>query len=257
MELYNFNLLEYANGDVKQKTRMVSELREVLLSSGFFLVGHAVDPRVFTETLEVLKAFFGLPSEVKTEYSLPNIHYQRGYCGFGSHQAIRNEIPDPKEYWQVGREQLANSIYKNVYPPNVWPQEIRFFKYALTRLFEHMNEIANHLACALPGSQRLSYDWATEFPDLVLGDVQGIDHIIETEIEKTQHPTRITKLSKRDCEKVLDPHISTAIPRTRRGAELRRVLSKLKSLPMWRASWNHDVWSFPKKHLSFLNKALT
>lgn len=84
---------------------LVAGLRE----TGFIVILNHTIPQTAIKAVEAAsKDFFALPVETKTQYAMPEHHYQRGYSPFGQESAKGRDVPDLKEFWHVGRETISN-----------------------------------------------------------------------------------------------------------------------------------------------------
>ena len=146
----SLRLSDYTEGDDKERTLFAEELYAALQEYGFFiLTGHNVAQSKIDGAIKATKHFFSLPQDVKSRYNIPGSFGQRGYTGFGVEQAIKDNAPDPKEYWHVGREFFSNPEVRARYQQNVWPEESPGFRTALLELFTAMDRMSGALLAAL------------------------------------------------------------------------------------------------------------
>lgn len=152
------SLLSYVNGTTADKIKFVDDITRGLKDYGFIILkDHTIEQKKIDRAYELVKTFFALPLETKLKYKLDN-GGQRGYTPFKTEHAKDNKNPDLKEFWHVGRELLATSQYKGVYPENAWPTEIAEFKNIFMELYEAMDTTSQILlesigkGLDLPGS---------------------------------------------------------------------------------------------------------
>jgi isopenicillin N synthase-like dioxygenase len=139
------SLLSYVNGSNTDKIKFVDNIFAGLKDYGFIILkDHPIEQKKIDRAYELVQAFFELPVETKLKYKLDN-GGQRGYTPFKTEHAKDNKNPDLKEFWHVGRELLATSSYKGVYPENVWPTEVAELKKSFMELYEAMDSTSQIL----------------------------------------------------------------------------------------------------------------
>ena len=133
------SLLSYVNGTSADKCKFVDNIFSGLKDYGFIILkDHTIEQKKIDRAYELVQSFFELPLNIKTKYKQDN-GGQRGYTPFKTEHAKDNANPDLKEFWHVGRELLATSQYKGVYPENVWPTEVAELKKSFLELYEAMD----------------------------------------------------------------------------------------------------------------------
>jgi isopenicillin N synthase-like dioxygenase len=133
------SLLSYVNGSSTDKIKFVDNIFAGLKDYGFIILkDHTIEAKKIERAYELVQNFFDLPLETKLKYKLDN-GGQRGYTPFKTEHAKDNSNPDLKEFWHVGRELLASSPYKGIYPDNVWPGEVAELKKSFLELYEAMD----------------------------------------------------------------------------------------------------------------------
>lgn len=143
------SLLSYVNGSTTDKVKFVDDITLGLKDYGFIILkDHTIEQKKIDRAYELVKNFFSLPLETKLKYKLNN-GGQRGYTPFKTEHAKDSKNPDLKEFWHVGRELLATSQYKGVYPENAWPTEIAEFKNIFMELYEAMDTTSQILLEAI------------------------------------------------------------------------------------------------------------
>ena len=135
-----------------------------LKQTGFArIVDHGIDTQRLQSAYQSLKELFDLPLTCKQRYELANLG-QRGYTGFGKEKAKGQTLGDLKEFWHIGKELPANSVYRHVYPKNRWPAELPYFKGEFLRLYADLEEIALFLLAHISTHFKIENAY---FPSLV------------------------------------------------------------------------------------------
>lgn len=82
---------------------LVAGMRE----TGFIVIRNHTIPQTDIEAVEsASRDFFAQPVGAKTQYAMPDSHFQRGYSPFGTESAKDQDAPDLKEFWHVGRDTI-------------------------------------------------------------------------------------------------------------------------------------------------------
>jgi isopenicillin N synthase-like dioxygenase len=134
------SLMSFVNGTNTDKTRFVDNLFSGLKDYGFIvLVDHPVDYAVTTKAYDLVHEFFQSSDDVKRKYVCKEGGGQRGYTAFGVEHAKNSLYPDLKEFWHVGRDQLANPALQKYFPENIWPTEIKEFKNTFLKFYSALD----------------------------------------------------------------------------------------------------------------------
>jgi isopenicillin N synthase-like dioxygenase len=105
-----------------------------LKAHGFItLSGHAVSKELIAQSYEASAAFFALPEEEKRACA----GALRGYTPFGVEHAKGVNLPDLREFWQIGHEAGAAMSAEH---PNVWPERPEMFQATFQALFDRLYE---------------------------------------------------------------------------------------------------------------------
>lgn len=140
-----------APGAARQK--FVRAVGDAMMEIGFFAVrNHGVPDELTQRAYESGRAFFHLPQAVKDAYHDAAKHGQRGYTGFGTEHAKDATAPDLKEFWQMGRPDVADDHpVHRLFGPNVWPSEVPALGPTLVELYRRLDRLGAVLleACAL------------------------------------------------------------------------------------------------------------
>jgi isopenicillin N synthase-like dioxygenase len=150
------------------RDRFVRAVGESLTAIGFFAVRHHGVPDALTQrAYEVARAFFHQPLDVKRRYHDPAKHGQRGYTGFATEHAKDARAADLKEFWQIGRPDVADDHPVHArYGPNVWPTEQAAFGPTLVELYRHLDQLG---AVLLEACARYLDEPAGRFRDMATG----------------------------------------------------------------------------------------
>lgn len=144
------SLSSYRFGNDSEQSDFAEELCSALRQFGFFVLkDHGIEQKKIDRALSSIKEFFSLPYEEKLRYEIPGAMGQRGYSGFGDKQSIQDHVPDPKEYWHMGREFFAGGTSDDPQMINVWPHEMPEFRAALVSLFDAIDAASRFLVAAL------------------------------------------------------------------------------------------------------------
>lgn len=156
------SLLSYVNGGQNDRVKFVDDITLGLKNYGFIILkDHTIDQKKIDQAYEMVKEFFSLPLDTKMKYQ-GNNGGQRGYTPFKTEHAKNNKNPDLKEFWHVGRELAAGSLYKGAYPENVWPAEIKELKQTFIELYEAMDTSSVQLLEAIGQGLDLPKDYFTK-----------------------------------------------------------------------------------------------
>ncbi|MDR7134255.1 isopenicillin N synthase-like dioxygenase [Lysobacter niastensis] len=128
----------------------VAELGAAYREWGFAGIrGHGIGSDQIDASYNVFKRFFELPEEIKGKYHVPGGGGARGYTPFGIETAKGAQYSDLKEFWHVGREIPRDSVYADVMPPNLWPEEIPEFRSLAYGLYQSLDELGSRVLSAL------------------------------------------------------------------------------------------------------------
>lgn len=102
-------------GTPDERRQTASVLGKACRDTGFFYItGHGVAPETMARMFEASRVFFALPPEQKTALARSLIGNNRGYVGLGVEQLDTKALPDRKEAFNIGPEQVDA-------PANGWP----------------------------------------------------------------------------------------------------------------------------------------
>ncbi len=128
----------------------VAELGAAYREWGFCGIrGHGISDDLIQGAYQSSKDFFALPEAIKMQYHQKGTGGARGYTPFGIETAKDSKFPDLKEFWHVGREIPADSVYANIMTPNLWPSEVPNFKTHLYGLYQALDVLGSKVLSAL------------------------------------------------------------------------------------------------------------
>ena len=128
----------------------VAELGAAYREWGFAGIrNHGIPQALIDDAYRVFSAFFALPEDVKRQYHVAGGGGARGYTPFGVETAKGAKYSDLKEFWHIGREIPADSKYRDVMPPNLWPTEVPGFRETGYALYEALDQLGSRVLSAL------------------------------------------------------------------------------------------------------------
>ena len=128
----------------------VAELGAAYREWGFAGIrNHGIPQAEIDAAYDVFKAFFALPEEVKKQYHVAGGGGARGYTPFGVETAKGSKHFDLKEFWHIGREIPDDSKYREVMPPNLWPNEVPGFREHGYGLYQKLDNLGSRVLSAL------------------------------------------------------------------------------------------------------------
>ena len=124
------NLSEFTAGDQSKRDAFVEKLGSAFHEIGFVgVTGHGISKDLIDGFYTAAKKFFAQPVDLKRKYEVPGLAGQRGYTSFGKEHAKQSDVPDLKEFFQMGQEVEDGDAIKEQYPDNVRVAEVpEFYK---------------------------------------------------------------------------------------------------------------------------------
>ena len=120
-----------------ERAAFVAELGAAYRRFGFCCFSHHGIPQSRVDAAYAdFQHFFALPEPVKQRYAPAGTG--RGYVGFKVETARTSDVPDLKEFFQVGREGAPPD--DPVLRPNVWPEEVGSFRENALALYAAMEQ---------------------------------------------------------------------------------------------------------------------
>ena len=133
-----------------ERDAFVSELGAAYREWGFAGISHhGIAQTLIDDAYAAFRDFFALPDEVKRRYHVPGQGGARGYTPFGIETAKGSKHFDLKEFYHIGRELPAGSKYRDVMPPNVWPDEVPEFRDRGLALYSALDALGSRVLSAL------------------------------------------------------------------------------------------------------------
>lgn len=128
----------------------VAELGAAYREWGFAGISHhGIAQALIDDAYAAFRDFFALPDEVKRRYHVPGQGGARGYTPFGIETAKGSKHFDLKEFYHIGRELPDGSKYRDVMPPNVWPDEVPEFRDRGLALYNALDALGSRVLSAL------------------------------------------------------------------------------------------------------------
>jgi isopenicillin N synthase-like dioxygenase len=129
---------------------MVNALGQAYREVGFVAVkNHGVPEELIERFYLLVRKFFALPAEQKSQYEIPGLAGQRGFTSFGREHAKGSDAPDLKEFWQFGQTDLIPGHRPDDYPPNVEVAELPEFNHTGEELFRAFEKSGSILLRAI------------------------------------------------------------------------------------------------------------
>ena len=148
------SLAEWSEGPPAARAAFAAALLRGLQRFGFVILkDHGVPVALLDQAYALAESLFALPEDRKRQYR----GGLRGYTPFGTEHAKDHQVPDLKEFWQVGRDPAAQraeagGLDTDVLPPNLWPEELPAFRPTFKALFAALDATGRRLLEALaPG----------------------------------------------------------------------------------------------------------
>lgn len=137
------DLNDYLSESIERKQKFIDGVGHSLSQIGFFaLTNHGLSNKLLESAYTQSKQLFSLSTEEKSQYEDLKLKGQRGYTSFGREHAKDSKAPDLKEFWHVGQELDPTHELCQVYPKNVWPNELSEFKPTMTALYDGLEDCA-------------------------------------------------------------------------------------------------------------------
>jgi isopenicillin N synthase-like dioxygenase len=144
------NLQDYLSGNPERKAAFVASLGKAYEDIGFVAVeGHGIPDELIEKFYSLVESFFALPVESKLNYEIPELAGQRGYTSFGREKAKQSEVPDLKEFWQIGQYVEGEVMPAADYPDNMEVSEFPDFNAVGKDLYKSFKSAGRHLLRAI------------------------------------------------------------------------------------------------------------
>ena len=144
------DLSKYRNGNAQERADFVQEIGDAFKSIGFVAVkGHGIPVELVDKFYTSAKSFFGLPVDNKRKYEVAGLAGQRGYTSFGKEHAKQSDVPDLKEFFQIGQTVRDADQIKSQYPDNVRVEEMPVFTDTGDELYQAFESAGSDLLRAI------------------------------------------------------------------------------------------------------------
>jgi isopenicillin N synthase-like dioxygenase len=154
------DLSKFVNGNGEERNAFVDKLGNAFHKIGFVAVkNHGISQDLIDNFYTASKAFFALPVETKRQYEIKGLAGQRGYTSFGKEHAKQSEVPDLKEFFQIGQEVPEDHPSKSEYPDNVQVAEMPEFPKLGRELYQAFEKAGGQLLKAIAIHLELGEDY--------------------------------------------------------------------------------------------------
>jgi isopenicillin N synthase-like dioxygenase len=149
-EIPSLDLASFYGDDKTQKDKFVAELGAAYHSIGFVAIrNHFLTDDQQQRLYTAIKKFFALPDEVKKKYERADLAGQRGYIGKGKEHAKGRNTGDLKEFYHVGQELDQRQLLQEVYPDNIWPDEVPELKSVAVDVYRALEKTGTYMLRAI------------------------------------------------------------------------------------------------------------
>lgn len=150
------SLKAFTHGDAAARDAFSRDLMRGLQRFGFIiLTDHNVEPALLERAYGLAEDLFALPESEKRRWA----GGMRGYTPFGTEHARDSKLPDLKEFWQIGHDDVPADADPEIFPANIWPEGVDGFRETFQRLFAELNETGRLLLEALAPRLDLPDHW--------------------------------------------------------------------------------------------------
>lgn len=154
MSVPELSLQQYVDGSPADRAQFSDALMDGLQRYGFIILkDHNVPTDLLERAYGLAEQVFALPLADK----LAHANGLRGYTPFGTEHAKDSNLPDLKEFWQIGREP-ARHLPSEDFPANAWPA-LPGFRDTFQTLFAGLDETGRLLLEALAPKLDLPAHW--------------------------------------------------------------------------------------------------
>lgn len=145
------DLSQFVEGDQHQRKAFVEKLGNAFHETGFVgVIGHGIPATLIDDFFQAANKFFAMPEEVKRKYEIAGLAGQRGYTSFGKEHAKQSDVPDLKEFFQIGQWLTPeHAELKKEYPDNVKVEEVPAFFTLAEQLYKAFEKAGGQLLRAI------------------------------------------------------------------------------------------------------------
>ncbi len=142
------DLAEFTRPETKQN--FVEAIGKAYEDVGFVAVtNHGINHDLVEKFYHQVKAFFGMPRDLKKRYEIEEMAGQRGYTSFGREHAKGSDAPDLKEFWQFGQPGDGSPLDPAEYPNNMEVEELPEFNDTGVKLYRNFEKSGRLLLRAI------------------------------------------------------------------------------------------------------------
>ncbi|WP_236980847.1 isopenicillin N synthase family dioxygenase [Membranihabitans maritimus] len=140
----------FKEGNEDQRKEFINQLGFAFKKWGFVIVkNHGIPQNLIKRFYESSGDFFNLSDPIKRKYEIKGLAGQRGYTSFGKEHAKHSDIPDLKEFFQIGQAVDNDHPRKELYPDNIQVEEVNDFTKSGIELFKSFEETGAQLLKAI------------------------------------------------------------------------------------------------------------
>lgn len=144
------DLSKFVDGNESERLAFINDLGKAFHEVGFVgVVNHGIGKDLVDHFYGQSKEFFSLPTQAKKKYEVPGLAGQRGYTSYGKEHAKHSDVPDLKEFFQIGQKVVDDDPIKDVYPDNVYTSETPEFTKLGDDLYKAFEKSGAHLLRAI------------------------------------------------------------------------------------------------------------
>lgn len=159
-EIPTLDLAHFTSGNAADRQAFVQALGRAYEEIGFVAIrNHGLADGLRDSLYDAVQQAFALPDEVKDRYEIPGLHGQRGYTGRGKEHAKGRNVGDLKEFWQTGQTVPADHPLRQIYPDNIWPDEIPDFASLTLEAYRTLEQAGRHMLRAIALYLQLPEDY--------------------------------------------------------------------------------------------------
>lgn len=148
--LPRISLEDFTQGNDDKKQKFVQDLGKAFHKWGFVIIkDHGISQELISRFYQKSEAFFKLPKATKRRYEIKKLAGQRGYTSFGTEHAKHADVPDLKEFFQIGQEVADDHPKKETYPDNIRVTEVEQFTESGMELFKAFENAGQSLLQAI------------------------------------------------------------------------------------------------------------
>ena len=154
------DLSKFVHGNTKERQAFVEKFGTAFHKIGFVgVINHGISQQLIDDFYAASKDFFSLPVSTKRNYEIKGLAGQRGYTSFGKEHAKQSDVPDLKEFFQIGQEVPNNHPFKSQYPDNVQVGEMPNFTKLGQELYQAFEKSGGQLLKAIAIHLELGEDY--------------------------------------------------------------------------------------------------